>query len=246
MSYQEKLSCKRKKCSMDLTVPMKLIVKGNSLIDVTRCPRCHETYKRILPMSDKKGWIRLVARPFFQCDVCGTANEDNYHVVGGNYNLWHANRLKTITVCRNCRKKRAKVVSRTLWPEIVGEIKGPAEIPAPELNCPHCDAAISEGTKTCPTCKKDLLCSTCGAPTAPQASFCSSCGDKVIGIEAPAVGPPKERICPACHEQYDEGSIFCSVCGQELMCDKCSSVIREGALFCTNCGDAVTKGDLSE
>ncbi len=247
MSYLDQLSCKRKNCAGELMVPIKLIMKGGSVIYVARCPRCHVSYKKILPVSDKQGWLPLVAKSFFQCDSCGTPNEDNYMMVGSNYAAWHSARVKTITTCKNCRKRRAKVVSKVIWNDIIKEIKGPVELPAPEINCPHCGNKMEPGAKACPDCKKDVICSACGAPIASGAMFCSSCGEKVVTYTVPvSEGPTKDNVCPTCQEEYDEGSIFCPVCGQELVCDKCGNVNREGALFCTNCGDAVTKGELSE
>jgi len=227
MSYIEQLSCKRNKCAGEMMVPLKLIAKGGSVILVARCPKCHASYKRILTLSDKKGWLSMLSRPFFQCDVCGTPNEDNYVIADS----WQYDRVKTVTVCKNCRKKRAKVASKILWTDIVKTVKGPSEPPAPE-----------------PSWTAGPKCSSCDAPIRSGAIFCSNCGSTVEEKKeaVPSAAPPKEHICPTCHEEYDEGSIFCSVCGQELVCDKCGAAIREGALFCTSCGDAVTKGELSE
>lgn len=242
-SYEDKLSCKKKKCrakaSGALTVPLKLITKGDKLLDIARCPICHDSYKVVLGMSDRDKWIPLIGKAFFTCDVCGTLNEDGWQVTGSD-------RLKVITTCKSCRKKRAKVISRNLWDDVVSQIKKPIEPPAPELKCPHCEAPITEGQKVCPKCNTEILCDKCGSLIAPGAGFCSNCGDKVEKFEPPPTTPPLERECPTCSEEYPEGAKFCAVCGQELVCDKCGAPIREGAQFCTQCGDPVQKGSLSE
>jgi hypothetical protein len=243
MSYEEKLTCKKKKCrgsaASALTVPLKLIQKGAKVLDVSRCPQCHETYKNILKTADKEEWIPLVGKPFFTCDVCGTLNDDNYQLTSGG-------RFKIVTTCKNCGKKRAKIISQELWNDVVAQIKKPEEAPIPEFSCPHCGAAVSEDAKVCPSCSKEILCNKCGARIAPGAGFCSECGDKVEEIKAPAPSPPKENVCPSCNESYEPGSKFCSLCGQELVCNKCGAAILEGASFCTACGDPVQKGDLAE
>ncbi|NVM53944.1 MAG: zinc ribbon domain-containing protein [Candidatus Helarchaeota archaeon] len=256
MSYEEKIACKRKKCAGTLTVPIKIIQKGSSAIVVSRCPSCHASFKTILSLENKDKWGPIVGKQFFVCDVCGTYNPDNWQYSGSGYgmSMWHPywywtnrqERLKITIQCRNCRKKRKKVISSELWSDIAKIVEKPPEKPPVELQCPHCRAPISEGAKVCPSCNKEIACSKCGAAIAPGAKFCSSCGDKVEKFEVPAVSaPPKENVCPTCNEEYDKGSIFCSVCGQEINCDKCGSEIQDGALFCTNCGDPVTKGDLS-
>jgi hypothetical protein len=235
MSYTNKLICKRKKCQGQLTVPLKVIVKGDKVVDIARCPKCHESYKFVLPLRDKDVWLDMLGEPFFSCDVCGTLNPK-----------------KILMTCINpkCRKRRAKVVSRAVWNELASFAKGeqPTTIPAPELKCPHCGASITEDTKFCPACKKEVICNKCGSPIIGGSSFCGSCGDKVeTAAPAGAVSAEeKENVCPSCNEEVPEGSVFCGVCGQELVCDKCGANIREGAKFCGNCGDPVRAGDLSE
>ncbi|HUX99439.1 MAG TPA: zinc ribbon domain-containing protein [Candidatus Deferrimicrobium sp.] len=250
MSYTNKLVCKRKKCQGQMTVPLKVIVKGDKVVDIARCPKCHESYKFILPLRDKDVWMEMLGEPFFECDVCGTANPKNWQVMGGDYAMRHAERLKILMTCGKCRKRRAKVVSRALWNELAGfaKVEQPAEIPSPEMKCPHCNASITEDTKFCPTCKKEIICNKCGAPIIGGSLFCGSCGDKVETLAPTGAisAEDRENICPSCNEDVPKGSVFCGVCGQELVCNKCGAKIREGAKFCANCGDPVRAGDLSE
>lgn len=246
MSYVKKLNCTRKKCGDKLTVPLKLVVKGDKVIDVARCPTCHESYKFILPLKDKSQWIPLM-KPLFSCDVCGTAIE-NWQVIGGDYMLYHAERLKIIMQCKKCGTRRAKIVSRVLWPDLTAKIEEKPEVPPPpELKCPSCNEAIPADAKVCPNCNIEVICDKCGVPIMPGAKYCNMCGDPVEKIEIPAASEmPMENICPSCEQEYEEGSNFCSICGQELKCDKCGTMIREGAKFCAECGDPVNQGKLSE
>ena len=247
MSYQEKLSCRQKKCGKALTIPLKLVVKADKLVDIARCPKCHESYKLILPLKDKDQWLPLIGKSYFACDVCGTANEDNWQIVGGDVMLANAQRLKTITKCKQCGKLRAKILSKALWEGVVAQIKKPAELPPTHLKCPSCGAEVAEDAKVCPKCRIELKCDKCGASILPGAKFCAACGDIVEKIAEPVSGtPPKAILCPSCQEDNEPDSSFCSVCGQELVCDKCHKPIREGASFCSNCGDPVKKSNLSE
>ena len=62
--YATQFTCKNKKCGTAITIPMKLVVKDNNLVAVTRCSKCHDLYKFTLPMSEKESmappaWQRL-------------------------------------------------------------------------------------------------------------------------------------------------------------------------------------------
>lgn len=246
MSYENKLNCKRKQCGNKLTVPIKLIVKGDRVIDVARCSSCHVSYRFVLPLKDKSQWISLM-KPIFTCDVCGTPNE-NWQVIGGDYMLYHADRLKIMIQCKKCGTRRAKVVSKMLWPDLTAKIEEQPETPPPpEQKCPNCNETIPADAEVCPSCNFEVVCSKCGAPILPGAKFCNQCGNPVEKMEVPVASEePMEHVCPSCEEEYEEDSNFCSVCGQELKCDKCGTVIREGAQFCHECGNPIKKGKLSE
>ncbi len=252
MNYREKFSCIRTKCGGQLTVPIKVVIKGKRVVEVARCPSCHRSYKYVLPLEEKDQWLPFIAQRFFDCDVCGTSNANNWQYHGHEWHpywYWaHAHRMRILIRCINCGKRRAKVASTQLWADIICPIEKPPETPKEHaLTCPHCNAEIPPDTKICPSCNLEIICDKCGAPILPNANFCRECGDPVQKIKVPSdIDPYQERICPTCQEVYEEGSIYCPVCGQELICDKCGAVIREGALFCVNCGDEVKKGELSE
>jgi len=251
LDYREKLACKK---DHNLTVPVKLILKGTALIDVARCPQCHQSYKYAIPWGEKDLWLSIIAEGFQKCIICGADNKDNLQFAGTGVNVWRPywyysnlhERLKFVFTCNACGKRQAKVISSGIWSDISKSLEA-VKKPTGQLQCPHCNATITIDDKICPNCHKEIVCSKCSKPIAPNARFCSNCGDPVELYEMPSeAGPPKEKLCPTCHQEYEDGQIFCSVCGQELICDKCGEEIQEGALFCVSCGDPVTKGDLSE
>ncbi len=246
MSYEKKLSCITKRCQNQLTVPIKVVVKGKVVVDVARCPKCHRSYKYLLPLDQKDQWMPWVTPGFFLCDVCGMSNADNWKYSGAA-GAPSVNRIRIVMHCKNCRAARAKVASAQLWTDITKALeKTPEAPPVAKLICPHCAAEIPLNSKVCPKCSATIVCK-CGAPFIPDAQFCNQCGHPVEKIEAKVTPEPsQEGVCPTCQEKFEQGSAFCSVCGQELFCDKCGAPIREGALFCCNCGDPVRKGKLSE
>ena len=52
-------------------------------------------------------------------------------------------------------------------------------------------------------------------------------------------------ICPSCHSEVPDGSMFCTNCGKKLdtpapsgpVCPVCGAQVAPGAKFCTNCGN---------
>ncbi|MHA1276202.1 MAG: zinc ribbon domain-containing protein [Candidatus Helarchaeota archaeon] len=253
MSYLTKFNCIRTKCNDQLIIPIKIVVKGDKGILIARCPKCHRSYKYILPMAEKDEWIHILAPGFFMCDVCGASNDRNWSYQGQQWHpYWYwahqTDRIRIVITCQNCGKRRAKVSSAQVWADLQKPLKAPTEMPpVSTLICPHCEVEIPEGSKFCPNCKVEIICDKCGAPILPGANFCRSCGDPVEKIEISEKDEPyKDYVCPTCQEEFEEGIIFCPVCGQELICDKCGTRVREGAIFCVNCGDEITRGELSE
>ena len=58
--------------------------------------------------------------------------------------------------------------------------------------------------------------------------------------------PSKEEMkCPGCMKSYEEGTVFCGNCGQNIKefyentmenCDVCNSIVRKEAKYCGVCG----------
>ena len=267
MEIIEKMICKRKKCEEEIMIPLKIIAKGTGVVVVARCFKCKKSQKFLFPLDTKEQWLPELAPLFLSCDVCGADNLDNWEYVGTSYDFWtprpyyrhgfgmhhpfvdysNLERLKIGIKCKNCGKKRTKVISSELWSDLkiqTVDVKNP---PQSQLKCPHCNADISKGEKVCHACKVEIVCDKCGMPIAPLAKFCSNCGDPVSKIEPPIeIDSETTHICPTCHEVHEKSVRFCYICGQELICDKCGKDIQEGASFCTFCGDPVEKGELSE
>jgi RNA polymerase subunit RPABC4/transcription elongation factor Spt4 len=212
MIYQAQLTCKQKKCGTALTIPLKLVVKDDKLIDVARCSKCHDSYKFILPMNEKDQWLPLVGKAYFQCDECGTANEDNWKFAK-DIMLVNTPLVKTITKCKRCGKERAKIISRSLWEGVAAQIKTPTT-PAPAAAPAPAPAAAPPRT---------------AAPSRPI-------------TPPPTALPPTTRLkCPSCGTAVGVDAKICPKCRIELMCDKCGARILPGAKFCGACGDPVER-----
>ncbi len=108
-NYPEELSCH--KCR-ERTIPKKLVLKGKIYVNVARCPSCHNAFKYSLPLSEKSQWVPLICQDFFRCYVCGTLNEEKWQLIRTR------TLCKTVTQCKRCRVKYAKVVSTDLWGSI--------------------------------------------------------------------------------------------------------------------------------
>lgn len=111
MSFRNVLGCRNQSCERSIMIPYKLIIKGSQVVDVARCPRCKMSRKVLLPLSAKDRWIRPVAEAFLLCDSCG----DLTYIFDTQIGVY---KIKVITKCMGCAKKRSKFVSRELWDEI--------------------------------------------------------------------------------------------------------------------------------
>jgi hypothetical protein len=118
LSFQQQLGCSLKSCANAPTVPLQIVLKGNNVVDVHHCPLCSRNYKSILPMSHKDEWMPFLKRNIFRCDICGTLNEGNWQIAGGEQALKQSPRLKIFMTCKKCKKRRAKIISTVIWREI--------------------------------------------------------------------------------------------------------------------------------
>ncbi len=75
---------------------------------------------------------------------------------------------------------------------------------------------------------RQIICPRCGKPVA-QGKFCGNCGASV-GL----------LLCPRCGAENQQGTKFCSECGQKLggkpKCSSCGTENEAGAKFCCDCG----------
>lgn len=222
MIYQAQLTCKQKKCGTALTIPLKLVVKDDNLIDVARCAKCHDTYKFTLPLNEKDQWLPLVGKAYFQCDECGTPNEDNWKFQG-DVMVANTPYVKTVAKCKRCGKERTKGMSRSLWEGVYAQIKTPAA-PAP-APAPAPTPAPTPAPAPAP------------APAPPRTA-----PPPPTAAPLPPVAPPPALLkCPSCGAKVGWDTKICPKCRIELMCDKCGSRILPGAKFCNICGDPVER-----
>ena len=75
---------------------------------------------------------------------------------------------------------------------------------------------------------RQIICPKCGKPVG-QGKFCANCGASA-GL----------MLCPKCGAENQQGTKFCSECGQKLggkpKCPSCGTENEAGAKFCCDCG----------
>jgi len=139
--YVEVLSCKQKKCMRKITIPLKLIKKGSVVIDIARCPQCLKSYRIVLLLAEKKQWLSIIGKTFFQCSYCGVMNDDNWEIRHG-VDLWSVS--KTVTRCKNCDRKFVKKLTEEIWTDLVIEFDKPLFIKKPVVEVEKVVPSISE------------------------------------------------------------------------------------------------------
>lgn len=125
--YHEKLRCKQPLCKNfgELTIPLKLFLKSNNITFDNVCLNCHMSNRGILPLSDKKTWLPLIAKTIFQCTRCGAINNDNY-----KYSI-RFQRVRMEVRCKACEKKYNKRISIVVWNDLKTILKKPLLKPRP-------------------------------------------------------------------------------------------------------------------
>jgi len=165
MNYTELLECERSTCKGTQVIPIKIVVKENRVIVVSRCPNCRKKHKIVLNMIERKEWLPLIRKLFLSCEVCGEPLPPNWRIIGtGTAFNPHAQwrNIQVANPCYNCRRNDLKSISEFLWAEI-------NPIPPPP---PHRTVA--------PTPPPDkIFCTQCGTSIIPGTKFCSACGARI-------------------------------------------------------------------
>jgi len=185
----EKIKCPRPKCGGQLTVPIKLVRKGTDIVDVAACPNCHKKYKIYFNANQKDEVAQLFKDSIYYCDVCGTDNHGNF--VEGE--TWEMDRRKIVVRCKNCGKKRAKVVTETILKKIESLKEAQEQESRVENEPADSVEQIKQELRQCPSC---------GAMCDPEHLFCSSCGTPLL--------------CPKCQKPLPLGAKFCMSCGTQI------------------------------
>jgi hypothetical protein len=124
--YREKLSCGKKKCKSTPTIPQKVLLREEGVIDAHRCPKCHLTYKSLLPLDDIKLWMPLIETSIFKCEYCGTSNKpSNWETISEVDDP----EVKIQTNCKRCGKKQVKVISKMIWDHVQKVLKAKPKKP---------------------------------------------------------------------------------------------------------------------
>lgn len=117
-------------------------------------------------------------------------------------------------LCVNCAPRENTAVSKARSRRMVDEINEVADT-----------SNVFKGSIT----SKQIICPKCGKPVA-QGKFCGNCG-AAVGL----------MVCPKCGAENQQGTKFCSECGQKLggkpKCPACGVENEPGAKFCCECGE---------
>jgi len=165
MEYETQLKCKRPQCQGVLTIPIKIVVKRDLAVIVTRCYKCRNKYKVMFSTLDRDQWLSLIRDLFNRCEVCGTIIPHEWNMysaafsLGSSSLLMHRN-IGLANTCPNCRANSPKVVDDWLWSFLRSQ-----ETPLPKF--------------TVPTSATKIFCGNCGNSIVPGAQFCTNCGSKV-------------------------------------------------------------------
>jgi hypothetical protein len=165
MDYETQLKCKRPQCEGVLTIPIKIVVRRDLAVILTRCYRCRTKYKVMLSTLNRDQWLPVIRDLFNRCENCGIIIPHEWTIYGAGFSLGSSSQLlhrnlRLANPCPNCGGNGPKAVDDWLW-----SFLKPQETPLPKFTVPP------------PTSK--LFCGNCGSSIVPGASFCTSCGAKV-------------------------------------------------------------------
>lgn len=163
MDYEAKLKCKRAQCAGALTIPIRIMIKQESAIILTQCPKCRNKYRVMFPLPEQEHWLSLIEDLFNRCENCGMVipyEWKKYQVSASRgYYLMHSN-IKVSNSCPNCKRNGPKSIDEYIWSLFKSKSKPPPKIP------------VAPATST------NIFCVYCGSALTPHALFCHECGSK--------------------------------------------------------------------
>ena len=165
MDYEAQLKCKRPQCEGAVTIPIKIVLKRDLAVILTRCYRCRTKYKVMFSTLERDQWIPLIRDLFNRCENCGMVIPHDWNIysagvsLGSSSQLLHRN-LALANPCQSCKGNGPKAVDEWIW-----SFLNPQEAPLPKF--------------TVPTSATKIFCGNCGSSIVPGALFCTNCGSKV-------------------------------------------------------------------
>jgi DNA-directed RNA polymerase subunit N (RpoN/RPB10) len=166
MDYEAQLKCKRPQCEGVLTIPIKIVLKRDVAVILSRCYKCRTKYKVLFSMLEKEQWLSLLRDLFNRCEICGMVIPHDWNIYSASISpgfsslLLHRN-LGLANSCPNCKSNSPKAIDDFIWSLIKPHDEPTGKFPAP------------------PPPTQKLFCTACGASLLPGSSFCSACGAKV-------------------------------------------------------------------
>jgi len=164
MDYETQLKCRKVQCEGALTIPIKIVVKRDLAIILTRCYKCQTKYKIIFPTLERDHWLSLIGELFNRCEVCGMPLSHDWKMfsagvsIGSSFQMHRS--IGLANPCPHCRRNGPKSVDDWLWTLLKDQSESPPKVPL------------------APPSTTNLFCRYCGSSLMPGAAFCGNCGSK--------------------------------------------------------------------
>lgn len=164
MDYEAQLKCKTHSCAGVLTIPIKIVVRGDLAIMITQCYKCKHKDKVTFSIVELDQWLSLIRDLFNRCENCGMVIPHEWKMVSARnmrgFSLQRHSNLGLANPCLNCMRNGPKSLDSWLWSLLKDQPESPLKVPpAPPLN-------------------NNLFCRYCGSSLMPGALFCGECGSK--------------------------------------------------------------------
>jgi hypothetical protein len=162
MDFEAQLKCKTHSCEGVLTIPIKIVVRGDLAIIMKQCYKCKHKDNVTFPIAELDQWRSLIADLFNRCENCGMVISPEWKIVSaGNMHgtpLQKHHNFGLANPCFQCRRNGPKSVDTWLWSLLKEQPASSPKVPiAPPLNT-------------------TLFCRYCGSSLLPGALFCGECG----------------------------------------------------------------------